>query len=655
MRRSYFDCSIRELASYTDEAILGALAAAHGFALDLLQKDAWLGQIAHLRSTLAGVADGHLFLEFAIPRMGKRVDAVLLMGDTVLVVEYKVGAKTYDAAALRQVTDYALDLKNFHAGSHALPVVPILVATRAPLVARETMSYGDKLSAPICANSQSLRHVLREYDAPLQLDPRAWSEARYKPTPTIVEAAKALYAGHDVREISRSEGGAFNLSATASAISRLIETAKQKRQKTICFVTGVPGSGKTLAGLNLATERMRTDEDEHAVFLSGNGPLVTVLREALARDDVTRAKERGESRTKEAARQKASAFIQNIHHFRDDALSSEAPPVERVVVFDEAQRAWDRDQTSKFMRQRRQQADFNMSEPEFLISVMDRHDDWCVIVCLIGGGQEIHTGEAGILEWLTALVRAFPDWQVAYSPDFAETSRELETLEALAGRTTIDRDLHLGVSVRSFRAEFVSGFIAAVLDGDGRSARSLAEQIDDDYPLVITRDLDEAREWLRRKARGGERFGLVAGSNALRLKAEGVHVRARVATVNWFLNGPDDVRSSYMLEDAATEFEVQGLELDWVCVCWDANLVFDEGWLTQRFVGTRWLEKDGSERQYFLNAYRVLLTRARQGVVVFVPRGSEEDATRPPEDYDRTYEFLVGCGFGPVGSKSRAG
>jgi hypothetical protein len=378
----------------------------------------WLQQIEDLKLLASAVSQSHFFLEFSIPRMGKRADAILLAGRIVFVLEYKVGATEYWAHAADQALDYALDLKNFHTGSHDRTIVPILIATDAPAAVSGVEPWYDGVARPIFANSETLtpliKAALTQLGSDAADDPLAWARSSYKPTPTIVEAAQALYQGHDVHEISRSEAGAENLSRTASYIADVIEHAKQEQKKAICFVTGVPGSGKTLAGLNLATERMRASEEEHAVFLSGNGPLVAVLREALAQDEVERCQLANQPKSKKEAMRHASTFIQNIHHFRDEYVGNNELPIERVVVFDEAQRAWTEEQTSKFMKERGHNQ-FEMSEPNFLLSVMNRHRGWCVVVCLIGGGQEINTGEAGLGEWFTAIQKHYRDWDVHMS------------------------------------------------------------------------------------------------------------------------------------------------------------------------------------------------------------------------------------------------
>lgn len=466
------------------------------------------------------------------------------------------------------------------------------------------------------------------------------------PTPTIIEAAQALYLGHNVEDISRNDASAKNLNQTTKAINKIIDYSKAHNRKSICFITGVPGAGKTLAGLNIAVERQKIAEDEHAVFLSGNGPLVDVLQEALARDD---AKRNNISR-KEASR-KVKEFIQIIHHFRDDAISVDTPPVEKVAIFDEAQRAWDEQNLTDFMKKKKHIEDFNMSEPEFLISILNRHNDWATIICLIGGGQEINKGEsAGIYGWFDSLRNNYPNWDIYVSDkitddeyskghNFAEMTKNMNV--------NIIEDLHLAVSLRSFRSENVSNFVKALLDVDIDTAKRLYEQFNNDYPVFVTRNLHKAKLWVRSQAKGSQRYGLTASSGAKRLRKYGIWVQNKIEATNWFLNGKNDVRSSFHLEETATEFDIQGLELDWTIVCWDADLRFENGNFKHlKFVGTKWQNiKSADNILYLKNAYRVLLTRARQGFVIFVPRGDETDMTAKPEYYDGIYRYLKSVGI----------
>jgi hypothetical protein len=481
------------------------------------------------------------------------------------------------------------------------------------------------------------------------IDGSTWSVAPYRPTPTIVEAARTLYAKHSVDAISRHDAGARNLSVTSAGVEEIVERTRANKAKAIVFVTGVPGAGKTLVGLNVATQRRLLGE-ARAVYLSGNGPLVEVLQEALTRDELTRS---GNQERKGAIRQKVKPFIQKVHHFRDEGIRSSAAPDDHVVIFDEAQRAWTKAKSADFMKRRKGVPDFGHSEPEFLISYLDRHEDWAVVICLVGGGQEIHTGEAGIAEWLDAVRLYFPAWHVYVSPNLTDSEYDAQSaLARLGSVNTIvwDDRFHLATSMRSFRSEKVSAFVKAVLDIDTTSARALLQEVGDRYPIAVTRDLDCARAWIRSHARGSERYGLVASSEAQRLKPHAVDIRYKVNPVQWFLYDREDTRSSCYLEDAATEFQIQGLELDWICVTWDADLRRkSDGWSHHSFRGDGWMNIHKIDRRrYQLNAYRVLLTRARQGMIIFVPPGDVGDPTRDPEFYDATWGYLTGLGIEAV-------
>lgn len=650
---AYYSADVSKFISTKHESILGELSTKSAFSIDTAQRDAWVGEIDILKRALRGVS-GWLLLEFIVPRIGSRIDAVLLVGPLILVIEFKVGEKNLKRDDLNQVWDYALDLKNFHKGSHRCPIVPILVATNSTDTDFELgLPHEDNVFSPRRCNSENLRSFIymavKEIPG-VAIDPHTWVAAPYFPTPTIIEAAQALYSQHSVEAISRHDAGARNLKITSQKIDSLVERAQKDRRKIIIFVTGVPGAGKTLVGLNVATKKRDPKQPTHAVFLSGNGPLVAVLREALTRDEVIRLRSRSDKTRKGEVAQKVKAFIQNVHHFRDDGLRSDGPPTDHVVIFDEAQRAWNREMTSSFMRRKKGRASFDQSEPEFLISYLDRHNDWAVVICLVGGGQEINRGEAGISAWFEAIRSNFRAWDVYVSPDITESEYAAGyALESLAGRSNVFKDegLHLSVSMRSFRAEKVSNFVKAILDCDGDMARDILAKTLSRYPIALTRDLGVAKKWIRAHARGSERFGLVASSGAQRLKPLAIDVRVDIDPIHWFLNDASDTRSSFYMEDAATEFQVQGLELDWVCMTWDADLRFDEtGWLYHSFVGTSWTSVKKEDRQQYLrNAYRVLLTRARQGMVIFVPTGDDGDATRLSTYYDSTFKYLSEVGI----------
>ncbi|WP_198320766.1 DUF2075 domain-containing protein [Azohydromonas aeria] len=638
----------------TDRAtILGYLIKSAEGDVTTEQRNAWLAQIDILHASLSSTHNGIICFEFIIPRIGKRADNIIKIGNQIIVLEFKVGATRYDNKDCRQVIDYALDLANFYEACHQATITPILVATNAP-DSSQNLSFTETGVRPTAlANKHSLRtllhQILPKFITTIQDDLR-WLASRYQPTPTIIEASQALYRGHDVTEISHSEAGADNLGATTTAITQAIEQAKAKNRKVIILVSGVPGAGKTLAGLNLVCQRHKTDADdkEHAVFLSGNGPLVKVLQEALARDEVTQAAAHNLKSNKESAHCKAKAFIQNVHHFRDDNLATLEAPVERVVVFDEAQRAWNQAQASKFMQKKRGQSDFNQSEPDFLIGVMNRHVDWAAIVCLIGGGQEINTGEAGLEEWLCALRDNYLHWEI-YMPSHINTQEYLPHFDitTLGNRVTQNPALHLSVSLRSFRAERLSTAVSAIMSTDSHLAQIELAAVLPRFPIVITRSLAQGKAWVEQRARGSERYGLLASSGARRLKPLGINMDTPIDPCHWFLNDETDVRSSYYLEDAASEFDAQGLELDWTVVVWDGDLIHKPGsWIYRAFKGTRWQNiNEKSAQKYRLNAYRVLLTRARQGMAIVIPEGDPNDPTRLPEFYDSTWRYFLELGL----------
>lgn len=655
MSRSYYSNSIKTFLDSSVDEILGILAGNNRFTLLQTQRDAWIVQIEILQKVLEPY-EGAIYFEYAIPRMGRRIDVVLLIGPVIFVIEFKVGQSEFSTLAIDQVYDYALDLKNFHESSHDQYIAPVLIATNAvnSLPIFSVSPQNDKVLVPTKSGIAELGQIISDvltFVTGSEINVDIWESGRYCPTPTIIEAAIALYNSHSVSEITRSDASAKNLSETSESISRIIKSSKENSLKSICLVTGVPGAGKTLVGLDVATKHISSDDKLYSVYLSGNGPLVKILCEALARDKVKRGKEIGEIVRIGEARSDVKTFIQNVHHFRDECILDKLrAPAEHVAIFDEAQRAWNREQTSSFMLRKKNTPSFNQSEPEFLISCMDRHLDWAVIVCLVGGGQEINTGEAGIGEWLEAIRRSFPHWQIHISSrliDSEYSAGKILNEMKVSHQVNYHDELHLAVSMRSFRAEDVSLLIKQILDLEINSARQTYLRVQDKYPIVITRDLGKAKSWLRKQARGSERIGIVVSSQAERLKPHAIDVKSPMDPVHWFLDEKDDVRSSYYLEDVATEFHVQGLELDWACVTWDADFRYcPNGWSHHSFSGNRWNRINKEERkQYLKNAYRVLLTRARQGMVLVVPEGGVDDHTRNSTYYDGTFNYLKEIGF----------
>lgn len=656
--RAYYQSAINTFLEESEEAILGRLQAnGKDFDISSLQTIAWQEEIVFLKrveyKTILEKNHSEIALEYMIPRMGKRVDVILLHRGYVLVIEFKVGEKSYPKYGVDQVWNYALDLKNFHKESHDACIIPILIATEAENKNIEKITFTDGVANPLCCNKHTFLQLLQilEQEPERFLDYHSWWNSIYKPTPTIIEAAQALYAGHKVEEISHKESEDNDIDKTTSCIDHIIACSKRNKWKSICFVTGVPGAGKTLVGLNIANNRhcYKTGDEEHAVFLSGNAPLVTVLQEALVLDQMQQY-ETGESKkkTKKEWQREVGSFIQMVHFFRDESVKSTDAPIDKIAIFDEAQRAWDERKLTQFMKQKKGIPNFNKSEPACLIEYMDRHTDWAVIICLVGGGQEIHDGEAGIREWIKAIKEQYSHWKVYYSskmkgPEYMGNDWDKE-IEGLTYEEKIP--LHLPVSMRSFRSELVASFVNYLVEGKKEEAAFMYNKIKDTYPIYITRSITKAKQWVIQKSRGLERYGVLASSGAKRLRADGIALEG-MSIEKWLLKGKEDVNSSYFLEIAATEFDIQGLEIDYSIVAWEGDYRYNgESFVYYNFLGSKWrkVNKEANQR-YLKNTYRVLLTRARQGMVLYIPQGNPEDITRLPEIYNNTYKYLKDIGL----------
>ena len=650
MQRAYYSARIREFVDEKPETLLGKLMVSDEFSTTDLQKNAWRKEIDILQDQLRSVENGDIAFEYTIPRIGHRIDVVCIIHGLIFLLEFKVGDSEYRKSTADQVMDYALDLKYFHELSADRYIIPISIPTEAPSVCNEVSFMEDKISNVLKCTKDNIGLTISSVLSSVQdqdLSIADWINSRYAPTPTIIEAAQAMYRNHSVKDISRNDAGAHNLTATTETINQIIDDCKRNHKKAICFVTGVPGAGKTLAGLNIANERHNFDADEHAVFLSGNGPLVDILQAALAKDRSSRM-----GITIAEAKKETKSFIQIIHRFRDEALTTNNPPAEKVAIFDEAQRAWNEESLTDFMKRKKGVDAFNQSEPEFLIRIMDRHQDWAVIVCLVGGGQEIYNGEAGIIDWFRALQKKFRNWHIYLSDKMTDSeyvgNSSIE--ELLTGCSySLRPALHLGVSLRSFRSEKLAEFVKLLLDNEPSAAAAVYSELSIHYPIILTRDLDKAKEWILKKARGTERYGLLASSEGKRLRGIGIWVPSVINHVGWFLNEKDNVDSSYFLEVAASEFKVQGLEIDYSILAWDADLRRSgKGFDYFKFRGTRWNHVNNMQQQKYLkNAYRVLMTRARQGMIIFVPSGTdpEDDPTRDSAYYDDIYKYLRSCGI----------
>jgi hypothetical protein len=666
---AFYRATVAEFLGHTPAQVIGSLSVAYQHnELRRQQIRAWEQEISILKSTCSdlitlttGAANWSLLLEYPIPRRHKRLDAVVLAWNVILCLEFKTqdkgkkNDKPYYLAAQRQVEEYALDLRDFHEASRHRPLVPITVFPKTFDLTEPPLSQSSELVRSVrCANTNNLSKIIYfafEADVDKEhppIDAEAWDRSAYQPVPTIIEAAETLYAGHNVRDITHSHAGATNLTATSDYLVHLIEQAQKRREKLLAFVTGVPGAGKTLAGLNVVhNPALRRADRPAGIFLSGNGPLVKIVSAAIARDHRRRSREPGGERT-------VSTFIQNVHVFVREGLDKpDKPPVEHVVVFDEAQRAWDAGQNLK-------KNGLDASEPETMLRIMDRHQDWAVVVALVGGGQEIHNGEAGLAEWGKTLREKFPHWSVFVSPKALDRDasvaghRLFENGDGGSLKITTEPSLHLEVSQRSFRARKLTEWVDAALGNEPVKAMALTTSLRD-FPIVYTRSLSVAREWLRQHTRGRRRCGLVASSGALRLRADGLELSSgfrqgnRDIFVHWFLAEFPDVRSSNQLEVAASEFECQGLELDWVGVCWGGDFTFDaakKSWAFRNFSGTRWGNvKAEIDKKYLLNTYRVLLTRARRGLVIWIPSGDPTDETRSPDYFNSTADYIQQCGL----------
>lgn len=706
MSRCLYNSSFEKFINAEDNSIFGALCDNyHGDAITTT-REAWKSEISIIKSVLSNCADknGQIIFEYDIPRLGKRIDVVLLYRGIIFCLEFKVGESKILEGDIDQVLDYALDLKNFHKFSENKLIVPILVATnyRNSSTDIRMSVYDDRVVNPLVTGeagvSNLISKILEKYPNEPEVSPD-WIISPYAPTPTIIEAAKTLYESHSVEDITRHEADKVSTDATIAYILDVIQKSKANREKSICFVTGVPGAGKTLVGLDVAVRQTyqgqdKPIDDEGAVYLSGNGPLVAVLTEALAKDNYQKCRERSENKKLSDSRREVGKFIQIIHRYRDNMLTKIKNPVENgvleidpekavklaesgygevehVAIFDEAQRSWTHKRLADYLKRggtygnKLKVPNFPMSEAAFLIWSLDQREDWATIICLVGGGQEINTGEAGISEWINALNEKFPHWNVYISSKLTEAEYaegKVNELLEKNDKVTYSDNLHLAVSLRSYRAEKLSAFVHALLAIEPTAAE-LYQEIKDKYPIVLTRDMEKAKRWLHDKVRGTERTGVLITKESARFKPLGIHVlpSGDENAVHWFLEDKIDTRASNYLEDAATEIQVQGLELDYTCLLWDADMRYENGeWRFYRFNGqTKWVEQTPTSEskqdlmKYMLNAYRVLLTRARAGMVICVPEGNGnktvsgfwEDNTRLPEYYNGTYEYLKSLGI----------
>lgn len=648
--KAYYCNSIPGFIKDTSTSIIGHLVK-RAFDNNDKQIDAWNNQICELQRKLEECAmEGDIIFEYDIVRLGKRIDVILLIKHMVFSLEFKNGKNMYTAMDAQQAEDYAIDIKNFHKESEDLYVCPILIATNAPKYKKEQSieSYPDKQIFLQRENMETLanklQQVIDKYGDDEVIDFDKWFHSPYHPTPTIIAAAVEAYTTHDISEIAHSEAGQDDIDKCEEKIEEIVEYARSNKKKCVCFITGVPGAGKTLVGLDVVAKNLKKETDHLSVYLSGNGPLVEVLREALKKS----VKDKNQS--KKETEIAINALIQSSFAFKRDNAGLSTPTPEHIMIFDEAQRVWD---VQKMTRKHEKDPNMSVSEPHLLFRIMDRHQDWAVMICLVGLGQDIYDGEVGINEWFRTGIEDFKEWEMYYSPaiftQIEDKGIDTDMIKSCERCHEI-LELHLKTSIRSFRADKLCQFVDSLLDNNPEKAKDIYSMISKKYPIFITRDISKAKKWAKSQVRGSQRCGVLACSSAQRLKPEGVYVPTDIDVKNWFLAPSDDLRSSNMMEIVASEFKVQGLEIDWAVVCWDADLrrKNDHEWDYYSFRGTKWNKRNKLEqKRYLVNSYRVLLTRARQGMVIFVPNGvdEEEDPTRNHLFYDNIYNYLLLCGI----------
>ncbi len=655
--RSFFASSVREFMRVDTDAIIGRLSQKHVAFHPSAEADqvlAWQREIEILRNTFNGMRpradEWSIMLEVPLLRLGKRMDAVVLMPGIVAVIEFKIGETTFNSAHCVQTERYALSLCDFHEASQSRLVVPILCAEKGPMRAPDDTIANGLMRLQLC-NAKTLFqvfHRVSEYsdESAADLGALAFDMSPYRPTPTIVEAAQALYSGHGIADIGRGDASDAELQEAANVLRSIVKSAEDDRQKVVCFVTGAPGAGKTLLGLDLALKS--SDLGNAGALLSGNRPLVHVLTEALAID---RAARTGESKTE--AKYKADAAIQNLLGYLKEHTDGAKPP-EHVIIFDEAQRAWDEKVGQKLMNR-------PTSEPALFLNILDRLD-WSCLVCLVGPGQEINRGEGGLPLWGEALKKAAESgsiWRVIAAPEAIDGGPAVSggglAVSGLPESIEIRRDprLHLANAIRSYRNPLHGKWVAALLEGKIERARSIATEMESP-PAFLSRNLEAAKEWLRDRRRGGRSVGLLTSSGAVRLIGDGVPPAARSNELDpighWFLKPYTDFRSSGALETPMSEFGCQGLELDYAGLCWGGDLIWSErGWTPRMMRAPRWqIIREAEKMRFRLNGYRVLLTRARAGMIIFVPPGSVDDATRSPTEADGIANALLAAGCAKV-------
>lgn len=670
---AYYCNSIEGFLQDKPTNILGCLFD-NAFEANSEQRGAWKNQITELQARLPMYnLIGDIILEYNIVRSNKRIDVILLVNDIVFVLEFKNGDRDYKLKDQLQAEDYALDIKNFHKESRNYYVCPILVCTKAKKINNQSIECDSNKQIFLQKENidtflAKIEYVLKIYSTNEKIDFEKWVNSKYYPTPTIIEAAIKAYEKKDLSDIAKSEAGTANINLCENKIIEIINYAEKNNKKCLCLITGVPGAGKTLVGLDVVSKLRENNKSEISSYISGNGPLVKVLRKALL--DSTKKNKKvdtGDSIDKKYIKKSIEDLIRKGKDFKVENTKSDDPPNAHVLVFDEAQRVWSREkmeaENKRQIRDDNKEDNVNnyvnfatgMSEAHLILEIMDRHKDWAVLICLVGLGQDIFDGEVGIKEWFNCAITNYTHWDIYYSPDIFTQILDKDINESIVvacPRCKPIDELHLKTSIRSFRANKLSQMVDYILNNEKPLAMETYLQIKDKYPIFLTRNFQQAKKWIKAQVKGSQRCGVVACSSAQRLKPEGIFLlKEEFKEENWFLCEGNDLRSSNMMEIVASEFKIQGLELDWSVVCWDADLrrnTQNTEWEFYSFKGTNWQRrKQEISQRYLINAYRVLLTRARQGMVIFVPVGVEanEDSTRNHSFYDNIYNYLLSCGL----------
>ncbi len=630
----------------------------------LLQKELQTraSEIMVLKAALAEpdlAAYRHVLLEFDFRRRGLRMDCVLLGDGVIAVLEFKRSKLT--AADREQVMNYAVNLVEFHEETRRVlteergVVAPVLVTTnkasgtkakatddflRSPwegVLARPVECDGTNLHA-------SLRSLLERRRATVTIDRTRWLSSRFSPSSTILDAAISLYGQHEVSAIAAHAAPAELIERCSQEVAEIARRSLTERTNRIIFVSGAPGAGKTLVGLRLAFDPRLRDE---AVFVTGNTPLVEVLSAALKDAYKRRARSAAGAVVasgyahEDAARVVGMSTFKLVkaHAFLGERGTHLQATDGRVVIFDEAQRTYCKGR--QVMRKPLEADEARL----ILESLMRTHPNGAVVVALIGHNQAINSGEMGIAAWFKAAGEC--GWRITIS-DETMSLDEVATTGVWSTHPLRDRLVtgHLPHSMRYYRNGGLERWAEHVLDDRVEAAAALARELDERGDTVwITRDLVAARQWVRSRKVGQDRVGIIASGQARRLAAEGLFVDFKPDIANWMLKPSGDVRSANMLETVQNQYQVQGLELDYTLVCWDGDLRRSaHGWSAWKMNGADW-NKD-KELGFAKNGYRVLLTRARKGMIVFVPRGdiNGEDETRPPAMYSAIAEHLIQCG-----------